>query len=128
MRRLLVLGSTGSIGTSALDVVRTLAGRFSVVGLAANSGAEKLAEQARAFGVRTVALCDAAAAQRARALLPGAEVLAGADAALELVRHVKADAILQATVGAAALATTFAAVETGALVALANKESLVMAG
>jgi 1-deoxy-D-xylulose-5-phosphate reductoisomerase len=75
-----------------------------------------------------VALEDAAAGARAERLLPGVEVLCGPGAALELVRRVEADVILQATVGAAALATTFAAIERGRLVALANKEGLVMAG
>jgi 1-deoxy-D-xylulose-5-phosphate reductoisomerase len=128
MRRLVVLGSTGSVGTSALDVVRTLSSDFRVVGLAASSSAEKLAEQARAFGVLHVAVADEVAGERARKLLPGAAVLTGRDAALELVRRVDCDVVLQATVGAAALATTLAAVEKGVLVALANKESLVMAG
>ena len=128
MRRLVVLGSTGSVGTSALDVVRTLSSDFKVVGLAASSSAEKLAEQALAFGVMNVALADEAAGERARKLLPGAAVLTGRDAALELLRRVECDVVLQATVGAAALATTLAAVEKGVLVALANKESLVMAG
>jgi 1-deoxy-D-xylulose-5-phosphate reductoisomerase len=128
MRRLIVLGSTGSVGASALDVVRSLPDRFQVVGLAANSSAEKLAEQARAFGVADVAVEDEDAGRRARALLPDATVVSGAGAALDLLRRVEADVILQATVGAAALATTSAAIATGRLVALANKESLVMAG
>jgi 1-deoxy-D-xylulose-5-phosphate reductoisomerase len=128
MRRVVVLGSTGSVGTSTLDVVRTLSDRFRVVGLAANSSAEKLAAQAKAHGAPIVALEDEAAGARVRALLPGAEVLAGRGAALELVRRVDADVVVQATVGAAALETTLAAVERGGIVALANKESLVMAG
>ena len=128
MRRVVVLGSTGSVGTSTLDVIRTLSDRYRVVGLAANSSAEKLAAQAREFGATTVALEDELAGDRVRSLVPGAEVLAGPGSALELVRRVDADVIVQATVGAAALATTFAAIEKGGLVALANKECLVMAG
>lgn len=128
MRRLVVLGSTGSVGTSALDVVRTLSSDFRVVGLAAGTSAEKLAAQAKAFGVQHVAVADEDAGERTRGLLPGATVSAGPDAALELLRRVECDVVLQATVGAAALSTTLAAIEKGVLVALANKESLVMAG
>jgi 1-deoxy-D-xylulose-5-phosphate reductoisomerase len=128
MRTLVVLGATGSVGTSALDVVRTLGDRFRVVGLAASTSAEKLAAQAKAHGVTTVALEDEAAAARVRSLLPGATVISGQGAALELVKRVDADVVLQATVGAAALPTTLAAIEKGGVIALANKESLVMAG
>ncbi len=128
MRTLVVLGATGSVGTSALDVVRTLGERFRVVGLAAGKNVEKLAAQARAHGVTTVAVEDEEAGARAKPLLSDATVIAGPGAALELVRRVDADVVLQATVGAAALPTTFAAIEKGGIVALANKESLVMAG
>ncbi len=128
MRRLVVLGSTGSVGTSALDVVRSLPDRFRVVGLAANSNDAKLVEQAKAHGVALVAFESEEAGARAKASLPGATVLSGPGSALELLRRVDADVVLQATVGAAALATTFAAIEKGGIVALANKESLVMAG
>jgi 1-deoxy-D-xylulose-5-phosphate reductoisomerase len=128
MRRVVVLGSTGSVGTSTLDVIRTLSDRYCVVGLAANSSADKVAAQAKLHGVATVALEDEVAGDRVRALVPGATVLAGPGSALELVRRVDADVVVQATVGAAALATTFAAIEKGGLVALANKECLVMAG
>jgi 1-deoxy-D-xylulose-5-phosphate reductoisomerase len=128
MRRLVVLGSTGSVGTSALDVVRSLSDRFRVVGLAANSNDGKLVAQAKSHGVSAVALESEAAGARTKSALPGATVLSGPGSALELLRRVDADVVLQATVGAAALATTFAAIEKGGIVALANKESLVMAG
>jgi 1-deoxy-D-xylulose-5-phosphate reductoisomerase len=128
MRRLVILGSTGSVGTSALDVVATLKERFRVVGLAAQSSDDKLVAQARAHRVETIALEDAAAGHRAQGALPGTTVFSGPGAALELLSRVEADVILQATVGAAALATTLRAIEKGGLVALANKESLVMAG
>ncbi len=128
MRRVLVLGSTGSIGASALDLITTLRDRFQVVGLAACSSAEKLAEQAKAHGVTTIALEDDAAGKRARGLLRGVDVLSGPGSAIELLRRVPADVVLQATVGAAALATTFAALDHCRLLALANKECLVMAG
>src|SRR5258708_973980 len=125
MRRLVVLGSTGSVGTSALDVARSLPDRFRVVGLAAGSNAERLVEQALSHGVSAVAVEDEKAGSRAKKMLPGATVISGPGAALELIRQVEADVILQATVGATALTTTLAAIETGCIVALANKESLV---
>jgi 1-deoxy-D-xylulose-5-phosphate reductoisomerase len=128
MRRVVVLGSTGSVGTSTLDVVRTLPDRFRVVGLAAQSNAEKLAEHARAHGATVVAMEDETAGARLRSLLPGVKVISGPGAALDLVRRTDAEVVVQATVGAAALATTIAAIEKGGLVALANKECLVMAG
>ncbi len=129
-RRVLLLGSTGSVGKSTLDVARSLPERFEVVALAARSSAVALAEQARTHGARIIALEDEAAAARARELLAGTdiEVLGGAGAALELVRRVDVDVIVQATVGAAALQTTLAALERGVVVGLANKESLVVAG
>src|SRR5262249_42521983 len=124
MRRLVILGSTGSVRTNALDVVTKLPDRFRVGGLAAGSSAERLAEQARTHRVDAVALEDPAAGRRAETALhgTGARVHKGPGAALELLRGVEADVVLQATVGAAALTTTFAAIEKGCLVALANKE------
>ena len=132
MRRVLVLGSTGSVGANALDVARTLSDRFTVVGLAARTSAEAIVRQAEESGAGDIALEDAAGAQRAEALIRERglriRVHAGAGASLALLEAVPADVIVQATVGAAALRTTVAALERGAIVALANKESLVMAG
>lgn len=131
-RRLLILGSTGSVGTSALDVAAALPDRFEVVGLAARSRAQDLVDQAARHGVGVVALQDPGAAARARDLAAqrglGLEVLEADDPATALVERVEADVVLQATVGAAALPSTLAALGRGVLVALANKESLVMAG
>jgi 1-deoxy-D-xylulose-5-phosphate reductoisomerase len=132
VRRVLVLGSTGSIGTSALDVARTLGDRFRVVGLAARTSAEAVVGQAADHGVGTVALDDESAAESARAVAHRRglrlTVLGGPGASMELLRRVEADVIVQATVGAAALPSTIAALETGKTLALANKEALVMAG
>jgi len=127
MRRLLILGSTGSIGTSALDVVRSLGDRFEVVGLAAGRRHVKIAAQAREFAVDLIALADEKSAAMARAA-GVSEVLTGPDSALELLERTDPDVVLQGMVGAAALPSTLAALEQGRLVALANKESLVMAG
>jgi 1-deoxy-D-xylulose-5-phosphate reductoisomerase len=132
VRRVLVLGSTGSVGANALDVARTLSDRFDVVGLSARTSVEALLTQAREHRVETIALEDEDAADRARALAAReglrVRVLGGDGASLELVRTVPADVVVQATVGAAALPSTLAALEAGRLVALANKEALVMAG
>mgnify|MGYP001153124216 FL=1 len=107
MRRVLVLGSTGSIGTQALDVVRANPERFEIVGLAAGSNRAALEAQAAEFGVEHVAL--------------GAE-------AEQLVRDVDADVVLNGITGSVGLGPTLAALETGRTLALANKESLIVGG
>jgi 1-deoxy-D-xylulose-5-phosphate reductoisomerase len=130
-RRIIILGSTGSIGTSTLEVIRHLANgdgpRYRVVGLAAGSNAALLADQAAAFGVRHVAITDPAAAA---ALPTELESFCGPDAARELVERVAepGDMVMGAIVGAAGIAPTLAAIERGCNVALANKETLVAAG
>ncbi|UYP20551.1 1-deoxy-D-xylulose-5-phosphate reductoisomerase [Rhodococcus sp. Z13] len=122
--RVLLLGSTGSIGTQALEVIAANPDRFEVVGLAAGGGnIDLLAEQIRATGVREVAVADPAAA--ARLDLP---VRSGPTAVTELVREVEADVVLNALVGSLGLEPTLAALATGARLALANKESLVAGG
>lgn len=133
-KRLLLLGSTGSIGRQTVEVVEHLnamggdgAPRFEVVGLAAGSGRDALFGQARDLGVREVALADEEAA-RAAGTPPGVNMRVGADAAERLVREVEADVVMSAVVGFAGLGATFAAVELGRDVALANKETLVAAG
>ena len=132
MRRVLLLGSTGSVGTSTLDVARQLRDRFQVAGLSARGSSAGIVAQAREHGVTVVALEDEAAAEQARELARregvALRVLGGPGAGLELLRTVQADVVVQATVGAAALRTTLAALELGVVVALANKEALVMAG
>ncbi|MBN1342888.1 MAG: 1-deoxy-D-xylulose-5-phosphate reductoisomerase [Phycisphaerae bacterium] len=128
-RRVIILGSTGSIGTSALDVVAALADELDVVGLAANSSWQTLAEQVRQFAPQRVAMADPASAARLRSELDGtAEVLEGDDALSDLVERTDCDFVLSAVVGAAALPATAAALRLGRTVGLANKESLVVAG
>ncbi|MCX6839253.1 MAG: 1-deoxy-D-xylulose-5-phosphate reductoisomerase [Verrucomicrobia bacterium] len=129
MRKVLLLGSTGSIGTSALKVARDLPERMQIVGLAANSSVEALVEQVRETGVKQVALTDPAAAAKARALLPADVVLhAGAQGLVDLVNESDADMVLVAIVGTAGLAPALAAIEKGMHLAVASKEILVMAG
>ena len=107
-RRVVILGSTGSIGTQALDVVAANPGRFEVVGLTAGRNAGLLAEQAERFGVRDTAL--------------------GAEDSMRLIRSVEADVVLNGITGSVGLGPTLAALETGAMLALANKESLIVGG
>ena len=114
MRRVLILGSTGSIGTQALDVIRTRRDRFEVVGLSAGRNAELVAAQAAEFGVPTSATAVAATD--------------GTDAAERLVREVDADVVLNGITGSIGLGPTLAALEEGRTLALANKESLIVGG
>ena len=108
MRRVIVLGSTGSVGTQALDVIRANPRRFEVVGLAAGRDVEGLAAQAAEFGVEDTAL--------------------GAAEAEQLVRDVEADVVLNAITGSIGLGSTLAALQAGRTLALANKESLIVGG
>jgi 1-deoxy-D-xylulose-5-phosphate reductoisomerase len=131
-RSVVLLGSTGSIGTQALDVVARHPERFDVVGLAAGGGqADLVVRQALAFGVRTVAVSDEAAAARVRDALAGAgssaRVLAGPGAATE-VAGLGADVVLNGITGSVGLRPTLAALAAGSTLALANKESLVVGG
>ncbi|MBY0461249.1 MAG: 1-deoxy-D-xylulose-5-phosphate reductoisomerase, partial [Gemmataceae bacterium] len=125
-----MLGATGSIGTSTLDVVRTLPQRLEILGLAAHARWEQLAEQCREFRPRFAVLCDPDAFQRAdRAQFPSeTELLFGPDGVARLVSDPDTDVVVSAVVGAAGLAGTWAALEAGKTVALANKETLVVAG
>ncbi|MCE9637645.1 MAG: 1-deoxy-D-xylulose-5-phosphate reductoisomerase [Planctomycetes bacterium] len=132
MRRVIILGSTGSVGANALDVARSLPDRFRVVGLSANTSAAAIVRQAAEFRVEAIAVEDATAAGEAETLARAQglklRVFAGAGAALALMDAIDSDVLVQSTVGAAALRTTLAALERGGICALANKESLVMAG
>ena len=122
--RVLVLGSTGSIGTQALEVIAANPDRFQVVGLAAGGGnSGLLAQQRAAAGVTNIAVADDAAAAQV-----GGVTYAGADAVTRLVENTEADVVLNALVGALGLKPTLAALATGARLALANKESLVAGG
>lgn len=129
-RGLVVLGSTGSIGTQTLDVAALFPNRLRIHALAAGSNWELLAEQARRVRPRRVAIADAAAARPlADALVgTGIEVLAGSEALNDLAHDPDAEIVAAAVVGAAGLTSTLAAIEAGKTVALANKEALVVAG
>jgi 1-deoxy-D-xylulose-5-phosphate reductoisomerase len=129
MRRIAILGSTGSIGVQALDVVACFPERFEVVALAAGRNVERAAAQARAFRPRLVAMSDAAAAAALRPLVPaGTTVLSGDGGVVEAAVQPDVDFVLAAISGGAGLRSTAAAVEAGKVIGLANKESLVLAG
>ncbi len=128
-RKILLLGSTGSIGTSTLKVAQDIPERMEIVGLAAQRSVEALVAQVRETGVKQVALTDEAAAARARSLLPSDVTLhVGAQGLVDLVRASDADMVLVAIVGVAGLAPALAAIEEGKHLAVASKEILVMAG
>ena len=110
MRRIIVLGSTGSVGTQALELIAQYPDRFQVVGLSANSSKDLLQQQAEVFKV------------------PANRAVLGADAAAQLVRELDADVVVHGINGSAGLAATIAALESGKTLALANKESLIVGG
>jgi 1-deoxy-D-xylulose-5-phosphate reductoisomerase len=126
VKRVLILGSTGSIGTQALDVI-SASDDLQVAGLSAASSWETLLEQARENGVPAVALVDSKAAERAASAW-GGQVLAGEDGVRDLVLQSKPDLVVNAVVGAAGLGPTIVALTEGIDLALANKESLVIGG
>jgi 1-deoxy-D-xylulose-5-phosphate reductoisomerase len=127
-RRLVILGSTGSIGVQALDVVSRAPDELQIVGLSAGSAWEMLTDQARRHGVRRVALADPDAAARAAEVWTDGEVLAGPDGLVRLITEGECDLVLNGIVGSAGLVPTVAALGEGVDLALANKESLVVGG
>lgn len=137
-RRVIILGSTGSIGTQALQVIDAHRDRFEVVGLSAGSNAQLLAEQVLQFSPQCVGVADDAAGRRLREVLsqrapssPGftwPEIVVGERAAEDLATSPAADVVLNAITGSVGLMPTLAALRSGATLALANKESLVVGG
>jgi 1-deoxy-D-xylulose-5-phosphate reductoisomerase len=129
-RKLAILGSTGSIGRSTLDVVRASAGRLSVVALSAHSNTDLLCQQAREFRPHWIIPTDPAAADKCdwSQLSNGCEVVRAAEGMQRVVQDPAVDVVVAAIVGSAGLGGTWAAIEAGKTVALANKETLVMAG
>ncbi len=132
MRAISILGSTGSIGTQALDVVRRNPDRFRVAALsAAGTNQDLLAGQIREFLPPIVAIAEEEAASDLKVKLgaiKGVELLIGPESAVAVARDVEADMVLNALVGSAGLAPTLAALQSGKTLALANKESLVVGG
>ncbi len=134
MKRLAILGSTGSIGRQCLNVVESLPGRFAVVGLAAGANVEVVAEQVQAHRPQVVSLANAEGATklaerlRAMGVEPLPEIQHGAAGMEAVGTHPDAEMVLSAAVGVVGLRATYAAVKCGKQIALANKEVLVAAG
>ena len=126
MKKVLILGSTGSIGRQALDVIGAGEG-LRAVGLSAETNADLAVAQAAEYGVPLIALADESAADRARGSWKG-EVLAGEEGVRALVERTGPDLVLNAIVGSAGLGPTIATLTAGIDLALANKESLVVGG
>jgi 1-deoxy-D-xylulose-5-phosphate reductoisomerase len=125
-----VLGSTGSIGRSAMDVIRASSGTLRTLALSAHSSLDELAQQAREFRPPWIIATDAerAAARDWSDLPPDTELLVGSEGIAQVVSESEVDVVLSAIVGSAGLAGTWAAIEAGKRVALANKETMVTAG
>jgi 1-deoxy-D-xylulose-5-phosphate reductoisomerase len=131
LKKIAILGSTGSIGCNALQVIEQFPDRFQVVGLAAGRNIDLLTEQIQRFRPKVAAVLDQDLANDLAGRLPGdtgVEVLAGSTGYQELASHTDADMVLSSMVGAAGLIPTLGAIRAGKDVALANKETLVMAG
>ncbi len=129
MKRFFVLGSTGSIGRSSLDVIGSNPGEFKAVGLAAGRSAEAVIEQIDRFKPEAVSLRDTEAAEEVRSRTGGrVRVYEGPEGLLDMIRSLDADAAVNGLVGSAGMMPTIAALESGKDVLLANKETMVMAG
>lgn len=129
-QRLALIGSTGSIGTQALEVVAAHPEYFEIVGLSAHRNVTLLAEQARRFNAKIAITTDSSQYEKLKSLLEGSgtEAQCGAEALTAAVQREDVDTVLGAIVGFAGLESTLAAVEAGKKIALANKETLVVAG
>ncbi|MCH8303542.1 MAG: 1-deoxy-D-xylulose-5-phosphate reductoisomerase, partial [Candidatus Marinimicrobia bacterium] len=128
-KTLTILGSTGSIGINALNVVRSLESKFNVNYLAAGTQWEKLAQQALEFGVKAIAIVDENVKEELKnAVGNEIEVLTGREGVAELAGRDDTDIVLNGIVGSAGLEPTLRAAEAGRIIALSNKESLVMGG
>ncbi len=128
-RKIVILGSTGSIGENCLEVIRANREKFDVVGLSARSNVKKFLEQVDEFKPKKVALSNAGSFLKLKkGLSSGTKILAGEDSLTELVESLKSDVVVSGIVGSAGLIPTMAAIKKGIRVGIANKEPLVMAG
>ena len=130
MKNVVILGSTGSIGKNALDVIRNLRHKYKVVGLSANSRWELLAKQVEEFKPKSVSLADGRWIKELKNKLPqnSVQILTGTDSVKEMVSGDDVDIVISAIVGAAGLPAAIEVIKNGKTLALANKEALVMAG
>ncbi|NBS78629.1 1-deoxy-D-xylulose-5-phosphate reductoisomerase [bacterium] len=129
MKRVILLGSSGSIGESTCKVARALPGKMKIVGLAVGTSTDRLLEQAQEFGVKALAVSDEQAAEKVKNRLPsGSRFYSGRDGLTRMVEETEADMVLVAIVGTAGLAPALAALQSGKDLAVASKEILVLAG
>jgi len=128
MKRITILGSTGSIGRSTLDVISRNSSQFKVVALAAGRNVDLLEEQVRAFRPDIAAVADQQTAEELSRRVNGVRILFGTDGINQAAGHESADLVISAIVGSAGLVPTITAVRAGKDIGLANKEALVMAG
>ena len=129
MKRVILLGSSGSIGESTCKVARALPEKMKIVGLAVAKSTDRLLEQAQEFGVKALAVSDVRAAENVKNRLPsGAKFYSGPDGLTRMVEDTQADMVLVAIVGTAGLAPALAALQSGKDLAVASKEILVLAG
>lgn len=128
MKKVVILGSTGSIGKNALQVIKQFPEKFKVLGLAVKSSINLLKEQIEEFKPEYVAVYDKKAYEKLKREINSLNILCGVEGVCEIARLEEADIVLSAIVGAEGLLPTFEAVKAGKVIALANKESLVMAG
>jgi 1-deoxy-D-xylulose-5-phosphate reductoisomerase len=132
MKRITILGSTGSVGRNALDIVSSHRDQFRVVALTAGKNVDLIEEQIKSFSPEVVAVADEAAARELRKRVgghtPSLQILSGYDGVAEAASYDGSDFVLSAIVGAAGLIPTISAIRSGKIIGLANKEALVMAG
>jgi len=130
MKKIALLGSTGSIGVNTLDVIDNSPGQFEVSGMTAGSNVDLFAEQAKKFKPKIVSLFDETKIDRLKQLLAGEdiEILSGEEGSVKVATIPEVDLVVSGVVGCAGLVPTFAAVKCGKDIALANKETLVVAG
>lgn len=128
MKKIVILGSTGSIGKSALEVIRRFPEKFKIIGIAAKSSVEILLAQIEEFKPEYVAIYDSKAYRELKGKIGNVKLLIGQEGICEIAKLKEADFVLSAIVGAAGLIPTYEAVKSGKTVGLANKESLVLAG
>ena len=130
MKKIVILGSTGSIGTNTLDIVSKFPDKFQAIGLTASTNVDKIEEQVRTFEPIMVAMADDASARALRTRCRGirTKVVSGVAGLLETATMAEADLVISAIVGGAGLVPTLAAIKAGKSIGLANKEPMVMAG
>jgi len=128
-KRVIILGSTGSIGESCLDVIRRNRKNFEVVGISAHKNLKSFQHQIDEFKPRIAAISNGASFLRMKKNVSGTtKILAGEESLVEMIETLDVDVVVSGIVGAAGLLPTLSAIKKGVRVALANKEPLVMAG